>query len=341
MGLVFDFDHAMWEQSRKRPVDVLIAELAKLQHAVVAHWQLLALGLSTSAIDWRVKLGRLHRLCRGYYTTTASPPKPEARLVAGLLSLPRGSAASHRSAGSIHRLRDWAGQAEVTSTVRRRPRPGLILHTAVLPPDEITLRGGIPVTTPARTLLDLAAVLDERALRRALNEAAYLRLPLSPSLPELIERHPRRRGVAALRRILAEGRVGQERSESGFEEEFAEWLRARGFSRFVQQHPVSVGADRYRLDVAWPELHVAVELDTPKGHDHPEAIERDKRRDRRLRAAGWTVLRVTARAWELEREEVEADLRAALAPAGAPQRRKPAWGGPSSVVHPGAGRPNP
>jgi very-short-patch-repair endonuclease len=131
-------------------------------------------------------------------------------------------------------------------------------------------------------------------------------------LPELIERHPRRRGVATLRRVLAEGRVGLERSESDFEAEFAEWLRERCVPAFVQQHPVTLGEDRYRLDFAWPELHVAVELDTPAGHDHPEAIERDKRRDRRLRAAGWTVLRITARAWELERDEVEVDLRAAL-----------------------------
>jgi very-short-patch-repair endonuclease len=80
----------------------------------------------------------------------------------------------------------------------------------------------------------------------------------------------------------------------------------------VQQHPVAVGGGDYRLDVAWPERMVAVELDTPGGHEHPGAIERDKRKDRRLRSIGWSVLRVTARAFELEREDVEMDLRATL-----------------------------
>lgn len=78
------------------------------------------------------------------------------------------------------------------------------------------------------------------------------------------------------------------------------------------QHPVTVGGDLYRLDLAWPDRMVAVELDTPAGHDHPEAIERDKRRDRRLRSVGWTVLRITARAFALHPDEIEADLRAAL-----------------------------
>lgn len=289
-----------------------MAWLAQRQHGVGSREQLIALGLTSAWIGRRVKRGTFRRIHCGVYQLGPGPLSDEGRVVAALLSLGDDSVASHRCAMAVLGLGSWRGVPEATVPRRVPSRSGLIIHRATLPADETTIRRGIPVTTPSRTLFDLASVLDERRLRRALNEAAYLRLPLSPSLPQLIDRHPRRHGAGTLRAILAEGRIGLERSESDFEDEFAGWLRARGLPPFVQQHPVTIGEDRYRLDVAWPDRVVAVELDTPTGHDHPEAIERDKRRDRRLRAIGWQVLRVTARAFELERGEVEADLRAAL-----------------------------
>lgn len=232
--------------------------------------------------------------------------------MAAILALGGDAALSHRAAMAHLELGAWTGLPELTTPRCLHRRRGLIIHKASLPPDEVTFRSNIPVTKPSRTLLDLAAVLDERGLRRALNEAAYLGLPLSPSLPELIERHPRRRGVAALKAILAEGRVGLEITRSEFEAQFLELLRERGFPPPLLNHTVTVGDDRFVLDVAWPEHHLAVELDGAGAHGHRAAIERDKRRDRRLRAAGWSVIRVTWRAFTVDRDEVEADLWAAL-----------------------------
>jgi very-short-patch-repair endonuclease len=274
MPVAVNFLVAQRQILRQRSDEHALEWLARRQHGIGTRRQLLSLGFSPEWVSRRVRRGALRRIHNGVYQLGHGTLTEEGRRLAAVLFLGEDAASSHRCAMAHWKLGSWGGFPEVTVPRRLPPRRGLIIHRAQLPPDETMVLRGIPVTTPSRTLFDLAAVLDERGLRRALNEAAYLGLPLSPSLPELIERHPRRRGVATLKRVLDE--------------------------------------DRYRLDFAWPELHVAVELDTPAGHDHPEAIERDKRRDRRLRAAGWTVLRITARAWELERDEVEVDLRAAL-----------------------------
>jgi very-short-patch-repair endonuclease len=298
---------------RQRSDDHVLEWLSGKQHGVGSRRQLIGLGFSSEWISRRVRRGALRRIYNGVYQLGHGPLTEQGRRLAAVLFLGDGAVTTHRCAMAQWKLGAWTGFPELTVPRRLPPRRGLIIHRATLPADETMVLRGIPVTKPSRTLFDLAAVLDERPLRRALNEAAYLGLPLSPSLPELIERHPRRRGVAKLKAILGEGRIGLERSESDFEEEFAEWLRARAFPEFVQQLPVTVGDDDYRLDFAWPERMVAVELDTPTGHDHPAAIERDKRKDRRVRSIGWSVLRVTPRAFELECEDVEADLRAALA----------------------------
>src|SRR4051794_15134357 len=105
-------------------------------------------------------------------------------------TLATGGVLSHRSAGALWGLRPWNGRIEITTRAVRRGRQGLLLHGAVLAPDEIATHDGIPVTTPARTQLDLAGVLQKRQLQQAINEAERLRLD-GPQP----NRHPTKRGT--------------------------------------------------------------------------------------------------------------------------------------------------
>ena len=111
--------------------------------------------------------------------------------MAAVLAGGRGSALSHQAAGWLWRIRtSGPSWIDVTVTSQRRPRPGLRFHRSALPPDEVTVRNGIPVTTVPRTLLDLASVLTPQRLERAVHEAEVLRLTDTVSLPELLAHTP-------------------------------------------------------------------------------------------------------------------------------------------------------
>ena len=139
-----------------------------------------------------------------------------------------GAALGVRSAGAHWQLRSYSGAYDVIVPRARRNRSQLRFHRIAVFPDEVTVDDGIPVTTVARTLLDLAAVLDLHRLDQVVGRAEQRLLTDSPSLPELIERHPHIRGVANLRAILADRRLGIDVAESELEVEFAAFLAERG-----------------------------------------------------------------------------------------------------------------
>jgi predicted transcriptional regulator of viral defense system len=146
---------------RLDPIDAQVAELARRQHGVVERQQLVALGLSLDAIDHRVECGRLLRLHRGVYAVGHRKLTGLGVWMAAVLAAGPGAVLSHRSAGALWGVRAWSGRrVEIAVPRRRRVRDGLVLHETQLPEDERDEHEGIPVTTPARTLLDLAAVLD-------------------------------------------------------------------------------------------------------------------------------------------------------------------------------------
>jgi very-short-patch-repair endonuclease len=289
-----------------------IAEVATRQHGSVSRPQLLALGLSPAAISRRLLAGRLIRLHTGVYAVGDLALPPGGRIMAAILATGDGAVASHRTAAMIWGILKWLGWPEVTSPGRRRPRPGLIPHTSPLLADEVTIRNGVPLTTPSRTLLDLASVLDLAELRRAINEAHAQRLRLAPSLPELVERHPRRRGAANLRLLLAEDQVGLGITKREFEAAFFEFLTEEGFPAPLINHPVAVGSDVFTVDFAWPRARLIVETDGDAFHSTPQRRARDKRNDRRLRSIGWSVIRVAWAHLIHDRAEPAADLQAAL-----------------------------
>ena len=280
------------DRARGGKIDFLVADLAERQHGVVARQQLLALGLSEGAIEHRLACGRLHPVHRGVYAVGHRVLSQEGRWMAAVLASGAGAVLSHRAAAARWDLRQSARpRVEVTVPQYRRPRRGIESRVACLPADEVTVVRAIQVTTPSRTLLDLATVLPPHALRQAVHEAEVLRLGDALSLADLIARHPRRRGVRALRRIVDEGNLGSTVARSELELRFLAFLADAGLPR----PDVNSRIEGMEVDFAWRPAQLVVELDGFAAHGTRAAFERDRERDRRLQAAGWRVVRVTWR----------------------------------------------
>jgi hypothetical protein len=201
-----------------------------------------------------------------------------------------------------------------TSPVIRalRARRRLEIHRAALPPDEITERDGIPVTTPARTLLDLAAVLDRAHVERAATEAQIRRLTSPTSLAELVERYPNRAGTAALRRLLAAGTIGSAVTKKELELRFLAFLDAERLPRPRINVTVELRPRPREVDCLWAAERLVVELDGFATHGTRAAFEDDRARDRALQTAGYRVLRVTWRQLANDAHTIAGQLRALL-----------------------------
>ncbi len=278
-----------------RSVAEPIAWMAGRQHGVVARWQLLALGMSPAAISRRIAGKSLHPLFPGVYAVGHRGVSKDGWAIAAVLYAGEGAALGCRSAADRTQIRTWNGPWEIIASRRVRPRRNLIAHCIALPQDEVVESRGIPITTPSRTIFDLAGVLDLRGLRSAINEAHALRLPLRPSLPTLLERHPRRPGAANLWFLLAEDQVRRGITRRQFEAAFFAFLAEEGFPPPLINHPILAGDETFTVDFAWPSARLIVETDGDAFHSSPQRRSADKRRDRRLRAIGWSVIRV---AWE-------------------------------------------
>jgi very-short-patch-repair endonuclease len=219
---------------------------------------------------------------------------------------------SHRSAGVLWRLiPSWSGPIEVTTSRKSRPRAGIHVHYTALPSDEMTAVAGIPVTSPFRTLLDLAAVLRRRELERAFNELKVRRLTDVMSLAELLARHSGRRGSVNLRALLV-SKAPEGRTRNDFEENFVALLDANGLPRPRLNADLALRGRFFEIDCLWERQRVAVELDSRTVHGTDKGFESDRQRDRILLAEGWRTARVTW--WQLcdEPESIVADLRGML-----------------------------
>src|SRR4051812_43943000 len=169
-----------------------VAELAARQHGVVSRAELIELGVG--GVDERIARGLLHAIHRGVYAVGHRRLTPEGGWMAAVLAAGPGAVLSHRGAAALWGIRRSTRSTTEVIAPRRCRRPGIDAHHIVLPPDEVTVHDGIPVTTPARTLFDLAAVVTHQQLRHALNEAEIRRLASPVPLDALIGRHPRRKG---------------------------------------------------------------------------------------------------------------------------------------------------
>ena len=271
-----------------------ITELAQLQHGVIAARQLYSLGLSETQVRKRAMKGWLHRVHRGVYTIGGARLTDEGRWLAAVLACGNGSTLSHQSAGELWGLRRRKKGHPVDVTIPhaagRRPRAGLAIHRAsTLHLGERTLHCRIPVTTPARTILDLAAFLPRRQLERAIDEAERLNTCNEDDLDEIVSAHFGRAGVGALRAVLDDHRAGSTASRNEFEERFLALSR----NHRLPQPVVNVPLLDYVVDFLWPQARLVVELDGRATHGTHRAFQADRDRDGRLSVAGYRVLRFT------------------------------------------------
>jgi very-short-patch-repair endonuclease len=182
-----------------------------------------------------------------------------------------------------------------------------------LPDDERAVVAGIPVTSVPRTILDFAATEPEREVERVLNEAEVRGLTDPLSVPDLLERYPRRRGSAVLRRLLADEVQAAGITRSALEEGFVALLDAHGLPRPRFNADLAVAGRFISVDCLWPEERLIVELDGRATHGTAKAFESDRERDRILLVDGWRVVRVTWRQLRDREAAIAVDLRSALA----------------------------
>jgi very-short-patch-repair endonuclease len=297
-----------------------IAKLAERQHGVVTRDQLRESGLGEGAIDARLARRRLLPIHRGVYAVGHRGRTVEARWTAAVLALRPGAVLSHRSALALWGLGREGRAIDVTVPTNRRARDGLRVHTNALRADETCVPDHLPATTVARTLLDAAVVVDHERLARAVSEAERRGLGDSPSLPELIARNPGARGLANLRAILADERIGMDLARSELEIRFLAFIRDRDLPRPEVNVPITARGRRIVVDCLWREARLVVELDSRAHHSGWRAADADRARDFALVAAGMRTARVTWRRLHQDAGRLEAELRAVL-DAGAPGPR--------------------
>jgi len=273
--------------------DPWIARMAEAQHGVVTTRQLRAAGLGRGAIAHRAAQRRLTPLHRGVYLVAPQLDVPLSREMAAVLACGAGAALSHRSAAMLWQLTGAGPLAEVEITVRGgdRRRDGIRVHrVADLDRRDLTRRARIPITTPARTLLDLAVVAEDRELARAFEQAQILRLVSAREVRAALARSPTGRGRRAMR-VLLEAAAEPRFTRSRAEERMLELIRASG----LPVPRTNVWVHGFEVDLHWPQQRVVAEVDGYAYHRTRAAFERDRRRDQRLQLAGQRVLRVTWR----------------------------------------------
>jgi Protein of unknown function (DUF559) len=288
------FDQRRLRQERERE----LLAVAGAQHGVIALEQLRSVGLSAEAVRSRIAVGRLHAVHRGVYAVGRPDLPVEGRWMPAVLAGGGGAVLSHRSAAALHGLLADARSVIDVTVGRRsgRSRPGIRWHRVThLAFADCASARSIPCTSAARTLLDLAGVVERRLLERACDQAEVLGLLDVAAIAEAIARSPRRHGVRRLRRILEIGGIGENLPRSHLEERFLSLCRRAGVPGPSANEWITVSGEPMQVDFLWRDRRAIVETDGYETHRTRQAFRRDRRRDRLLRLEGWQVARFT---WE-------------------------------------------
>jgi len=297
-------------------LDAAILSLAATQYGRVSSSQLREAGLGYSSIDHRVNRGWLTRVARGVYAVGLPQRSPQAAWITALLRAGPDAALSHASAGAAWAIRPSAAALiDLTLPRRKRPIEGIRLHRTVLAADELTTYESLHITTPSRTILDLAQSLSDARLEATIAEADKLQLDFTPSLQTLLQRYARHRGSAGLRRVIAriDHHGAAHRLRSELEADFLDFvLDSRWDPQPETNAWVEAGDRSFECDAVWRHARLIVELDSRAHHADWAAAERDREKDLTLTRHGWTVVRVTARMLALGRESLRADLEALI-----------------------------
>ncbi|HWM54378.1 MAG TPA: type IV toxin-antitoxin system AbiEi family antitoxin domain-containing protein [Solirubrobacterales bacterium] len=292
-----DFDTSA-RRLRPRRWDLEIAAIANRQHGLVTLAQLERLGMDRRTAAARVRSGRLHRIHQGVFAVGHPCLSREATFLGAALACGSDAVLSHGSASTLWGFWEEKGSdIHVMASNRRGRSPqGIVAHRdGRLPPSDRTTYRGVPCTTVARTLLDLAAILPARYLRKALGEAEVMRLVDHQRLRDQIRRGRGRRGVARLRLLLDEIHPQTKRSRSELERMFLHVCLQTGLPQPEVNATLEVGDRRFKPDFLWRRERLILEADSRRFHDTDIAFVDDRRREQRLQVAGWRVSRCT---WE-------------------------------------------
>jgi very-short-patch-repair endonuclease len=295
--------------------DERLAALATEQHGVVHLQQARGCGLTQQGVSRRLRARRLLEVHPCVFRVAGAPDTHLAALQAAALAVGPDGVVSHRSAAWLWGLLSHEDTVvEVTVSRSRGPSlHGVAVHRSRdLVAGHSTVRSGIPVTNPLRTLVDLGAVCSrwtvEDALDRGLSDRRFTVAAVEWMLHEVAR--PGRRGCGVLRTVLDERALGAAPPDGLLEPRMARLLRSHGLPEAVFQHPVPEA--RARLDFAYPEQRLAIEVDGYEVHGTRRAMDADHERHNRLVGAGWTVLRYTWHQVVREPAKVADSVRSAL-----------------------------
>jgi len=275
-----------------RSPDLAAALVAARQFGVIALRQLVECGMSGWMVSTRVRNGRLVRLHRGVYAFGHAELRHEGRLVAALFACGPGAVLSHRSAAAGWALRPTA-RRNVEVTIEARGTAGrhreIDLHAVRrLDPRDVTIHERMPVTTVARTIVDVAATSPRRVTERVLEQAYVLRL-LTPGALEDAMRRATGRPTQVLAELMDENPRTGTVTASALEEAFLAMVREAG----LPDPEVNVAVAGYVVDFLWRDRGLAIETDGFAARGTPRAFERDRARDIELRLAGIHTHRFT------------------------------------------------
>jgi hypothetical protein len=320
--------------------DQALAVLARDQHGVFSLEQLRELGLSPSGVRTPVARGRLHRIHAGVYSLVPRDLlKREGIYMAAVLACGPGAVLSHRSAAVLHELRDWgATRIEVTvSTRSTRAHPGVAVHrSTTLTEADVTVVNKIPSTSVHRTLLDLADVVTQRQLERSFDQAEIVEVLDLMAVNDQLARNPTRPGAKAVKAVLRDHYIGSTATRNENEELLLQITRGLKIPDPECNALIVLldGGPPIRPDFVWRKQRVVLETDSKKWHGSRQRMEIDRRRDQRLTAAGWTVIRTTWRQLKYRPHELRPVLLKLLGP-GTPN----GGGKPGAAAVPNPARP--
>jgi very-short-patch-repair endonuclease len=286
-----------------------VSALAGAQGGAIGREQLRALGFGPDAVRSLVRRRVLHRHSRDVFIVGHPHLGRIGRLHAALLAAGPAAALSHRTAAAVWDLRPTARRRVEVTVVRggRRGDDELQIHRVrSLHERDVTERDGLSVTTVARTLLDLADVVNDRDLHRALEQALILRRFDAAAVDDVVNRANGRRGARRLRTLVRGLTDTPPHTRSHLERRFLAFCSAHDLPR-PQTNAWVAG---HEVDAYWPDARLVVELDGRQTHDTPIAFERDRERDRALAVAGERVIRLTDRQLATGGTRLAADLRA-------------------------------
>lgn len=284
--------------TREPTLDQRVARLSAEQLGVFARKQVMALGATRGTINRRIEAGRWERLGRDVFRLAGTGQSWAQALMTALLSWGDDAVISHLAAAALWRYPSFEPEpVEVTvPPSRRRAGPGIV-HRNALSPIDVTRIGAIRVTTPARTLLDIASIVPRERLEDAIDDALRGGLVSVPRLRWSTARAARsgRPGIVMLRALIEERDRGAV-PQSVLESRLLRAMRDAGIPEPVRQYPVR---DRGRLvavvDFAFPDIRLAVEADGYRWHSSRARWEHDRERASNLTALGWGIVHVT---WE-------------------------------------------